>query len=190
MLADLLASYATASVDNDSEAFRRANEDADVLIPDAPVPTQTVVEQMAIFYDMVRDRGPRTMTGEYAAAVAGRFVDLRSPLAAYVQLPRSYVILQRINLGLYACSGSCPRPRTGAASPRKYGRSSRDRRPPRSGWPRAPGVRNVPDLSDDGGRLARLRSRQYPHRGDAQGLSRHHHDYQGPKTIPGNERTG
>ena len=70
LLADLLASYATASVDNDSEAFRRANEDADVLIPDAPVPTQTVVEQMAIFYDMVRDRGPRTMTGEYAAAVA------------------------------------------------------------------------------------------------------------------------
>jgi hypothetical protein len=92
-------------VDNDPEAFRRANEDADVLIPDAPVPTQTVVEQMAIFYDMVRARGPQTMTGEYAAAVAGRFVDLRSPLAAYVQLPRSYVILQRINLGLYALLG-------------------------------------------------------------------------------------
>ena len=45
------------------------------------------------------------MTAEYAAAVAGRFVDLRSPLAAYVQLPRSYVILQRINLGLFALLG-------------------------------------------------------------------------------------
>jgi hypothetical protein len=76
-----------------------------VLLPGAPVSTQTVVEQMAIFYDTVREPGPRTMTGQYAAAVASRFVDLRSPLAAYVQLPQSYVILQRINLGLYALLG-------------------------------------------------------------------------------------
>src|SRR5262249_59135820 len=88
-------------VDHDPEAFRRANEAAGVLLPGAPVSTQTVVEQMAIFYDTVREPGPRTMTGQYAAAVASRFVDLRSPLAAYVQLPQSYVILQRINLDLY-----------------------------------------------------------------------------------------
>jgi len=92
-------------VDHDPEAFRRANEDAGVLLPGAPVPTKTVVEQMAIFYDTVREPGPRTMTSEYAAAVAGRLVDVRSPLAAYVQLPRSYMILQRINLGLYALLG-------------------------------------------------------------------------------------
>jgi predicted unusual protein kinase regulating ubiquinone biosynthesis (AarF/ABC1/UbiB family) len=87
-------------VDHHPEAFRRANEDAGVLIPDAPVSTQTVVDQMAVFYDMVRQPGPRTMTTEYAAA--GRLLDVRSPLAAHVRLPRSYVILQRINLGLYA----------------------------------------------------------------------------------------
>ena len=72
-------------VDHDPEAFRRANEDAGVLLPGAPVSTQTVVEQMAIFCDTVREPGPRTMTGQYAAAVASRFVDLRSPLAAYVR---------------------------------------------------------------------------------------------------------
>ena len=92
-------------VDHDPGAFRRANEDAGVLRPGAPVSTQTVVEQMAVFYEMVREPGPRTMTGKYATTVAGRFVDVRSPLAAYVQLPRSYVILQRINLGLYAVLG-------------------------------------------------------------------------------------
>jgi predicted unusual protein kinase regulating ubiquinone biosynthesis (AarF/ABC1/UbiB family) len=92
-------------VDHDPEAFRRANEDAGVLIRDAPVSTETVVEQMAIFYEVVREPGPRTITGQYASAVAGRLVDLRSPLGAYVQLPRSYVILQRINLGLYALLG-------------------------------------------------------------------------------------
>src|SRR5262249_54440069 len=47
-------------VDHDPEAFRRANEDAGVLLPGAPVSTQTVVEQMAIFYDTVREPGPRT----------------------------------------------------------------------------------------------------------------------------------
>jgi hypothetical protein len=34
-----------------------------------------------------------------------RFFDLRSPVAAYVAIPRSYVILQRINLGLFALLG-------------------------------------------------------------------------------------
>ena len=38
---------------------------------------------MAIFYDTVREPGPRTMTGKYTSAVADRIVDLRSPLAAY-----------------------------------------------------------------------------------------------------------
>jgi predicted unusual protein kinase regulating ubiquinone biosynthesis (AarF/ABC1/UbiB family) len=92
-------------VDNDPQGFRRANEDAGVLLPGAPVSTETVVEQMAVFYHMVDQPGLRTMTREYAAAVAGRLVDLSSPLAPYVQLPRSYVILQRINLGLYALLG-------------------------------------------------------------------------------------
>jgi predicted unusual protein kinase regulating ubiquinone biosynthesis (AarF/ABC1/UbiB family) len=91
--------------DHDPQGFRRANEDAGILIRDAPVSTETVTEQMAIFYEMVREPGPRTITGQYASAVAGRLVDIRSPLAAYVQLPRSYVILQRINLGLYALLG-------------------------------------------------------------------------------------
>jgi predicted unusual protein kinase regulating ubiquinone biosynthesis (AarF/ABC1/UbiB family) len=92
-------------LDHDAEVFRRANEDVGVLLPGAPVSTQTVVEQMAIFYDTVCEPGPMTMTGRYASAVADRLVDRHSPLAACVQLPRSYVILQRINLGLYALLG-------------------------------------------------------------------------------------
>ena len=64
-----------------------------------------IVEHMAVFYDTVRERGPRTMTGAYASTVTRRFFDFRSPLAAYVQIPRSYVILQRINLGLFALLG-------------------------------------------------------------------------------------
>jgi predicted unusual protein kinase regulating ubiquinone biosynthesis (AarF/ABC1/UbiB family) len=92
-------------VDDDPEGFRRAMVQAGFLVPDTPVPTPVVVEHMAVFYDTVREPGPRTMTGEYASAVIRRFFDFRSPLAPYARIPRSYVILQRINLGLFALLG-------------------------------------------------------------------------------------
>ena len=98
-------------VDDDPEGFRRAMVQAGFLIPDAPVSTPLVVEHMAVFYDTVRERGPRTMTGEYASAVTRKFFDFRSPLAAYARIPRSYVILQRINLGLFALLGDLSRDR-------------------------------------------------------------------------------
>jgi predicted unusual protein kinase regulating ubiquinone biosynthesis (AarF/ABC1/UbiB family) len=92
-------------VEQDREGFRAAMVDAGFLRADAPVSTETVVEHMAVFYDTVRQPGPRTMTGDYASAVVRRFFDVRSPLAQWVSVPRSYVILQRINLGLFAILG-------------------------------------------------------------------------------------
>jgi predicted unusual protein kinase regulating ubiquinone biosynthesis (AarF/ABC1/UbiB family) len=92
-------------VDNDPEGFRRSLESAGFLRPQAPVSTQTIVDHMAVFYDSIREPGARTMTEEYASAVVRRFFDLRSPIAPYARIPRSYVILQRINLGLFAVLG-------------------------------------------------------------------------------------
>jgi hypothetical protein len=45
------------------------------------------------------------VTGDYATSVVRRFFDVRRPVAQYAQIPRSYVILQRINLGLFALLG-------------------------------------------------------------------------------------
>ena len=104
-LRPLVAMVKHLCVDNDPEGFRRAMEDAGFLMRGAPLPTDMIVEHMAVFYDTVRERGPRVVTGAYASAVTRRFFDFRSPLAAYVQIPRSYVILQRINLGLFALLG-------------------------------------------------------------------------------------
>ena len=92
-------------VEHDPEGFRAGMVDAGFLRPDAPLSTETVVEHMAVFYDTVRRPGPRTITGDYASAVVRRFFDVRSPLAQWVSVPRSYVILQRINLGLFAILG-------------------------------------------------------------------------------------
>jgi predicted unusual protein kinase regulating ubiquinone biosynthesis (AarF/ABC1/UbiB family) len=104
-LRPLVAMVKHLCVDSDPEAFRRAMVDAGFLVPDTPLPTDMIVEHMGVFYDTVRERGPRTMTGEYASAVRRRFFDFRSPLAPYAAIPRSYVILQRINLGLFAVLG-------------------------------------------------------------------------------------
>jgi len=92
-------------VENDPEAFRRAMEDAGFLVRNAPLGTEVIVDHMAVFYQLVRESAPLTITPDYASAVVRRFFDLRSPVAAYVAIPRSYVILQRINLGLFALLG-------------------------------------------------------------------------------------
>jgi predicted unusual protein kinase regulating ubiquinone biosynthesis (AarF/ABC1/UbiB family) len=92
-------------VENDPEAFRASMEDAGFLVRGAPLSTETIVEHMGVFYQTVRRPGPLTITEEYASAVVRRFFDLRSPVAAYASIPRSYVILQRINLGLFAVLG-------------------------------------------------------------------------------------
>jgi hypothetical protein len=92
-------------VDRDPEAFRRSLEDAGFLRPGAPLSTDTIVEHLAVFYQTIREPGRLTVTGDYASAVVRRFFDVRSPVAEYVSIPRSYVILQRINLGLFAVLG-------------------------------------------------------------------------------------
>ncbi len=104
-LSPLISMSKHLCVDRAPEAFRAAMVRAGFLLPDTPLPTDQVVEHMALFYDTVRERGPRTMTGDYASAVTRRFFDFRSPLAPYARIPRSYVILQRINLGLFALLG-------------------------------------------------------------------------------------
>jgi predicted unusual protein kinase regulating ubiquinone biosynthesis (AarF/ABC1/UbiB family) len=92
-------------VENRPEAFRRGMEDAGFLRPDAPLSTEVIVDHLGVFYATIRRPGRLTITPDYASAVVRRFFDLRSPVAEYVCIPRSYVILQRINLGLFALLG-------------------------------------------------------------------------------------
>ena len=92
-------------VERDPEAFRRNLEQAGFLRPGAPLSTQQVIDYMAVFYDTVRESRPLTMTGDYSSAVVRRFFDVRNPVTAYARIPRSYVILQRINLGLFGLLG-------------------------------------------------------------------------------------
>ena len=92
-------------VEHDPEAFRHSLESAGFLQPHAPLSTDAIIEHLAVFYDTIREPGPLTITSGYASSVVRRFFDLRSPIAEYISVPKSYVILQRINLGLFAVLG-------------------------------------------------------------------------------------
>jgi hypothetical protein len=104
-LRPLMQMVGSLCVREDPEEFRRNMEIAGFLRPDAPLSTETVVEHLAVFYATIRKPGRLTMTPDYATSVVRRFFDVRSPVAEYVSIPRSYVVLQRINLGLFAVMG-------------------------------------------------------------------------------------
>jgi predicted unusual protein kinase regulating ubiquinone biosynthesis (AarF/ABC1/UbiB family) len=95
----------TLCVDDDPGRFRASLEEAGFLVPGAPLSDTEVVDHLAVFYQLIRERAAVTVTGEYASAVVRRFFDVRSPVAQWARIPRSYVVLQRINLGLFALLG-------------------------------------------------------------------------------------
>ncbi len=105
-LAPLIDGVRFMVVDHDAESFRVAMERAGFLRPNAPVPTQKVVDRFGQFYGTVIRDAPMNITPAYASAIVKRFFDASSPLAPYSDVPRTYAILQRINLGLYAVLGS------------------------------------------------------------------------------------
>jgi len=105
-LAPLIDAVRFLVVENDPERFRASLEHAGFLRAGAPVSTEAVVDRFGVFYSTVLRDEPVTLTPAYASAIVRRFFDARSPLAPYSDVPRAYVVLQRINLGLYALLGS------------------------------------------------------------------------------------
>ncbi len=92
-------------VNDDPARFRGSLEEAGFLVPGAPLTDEQIADHLAVFYQLIRESKPVTVTSEYASSVVRRFFDLRSPVSQYARIPRSYVILQRINLGLFALLG-------------------------------------------------------------------------------------
>jgi predicted unusual protein kinase regulating ubiquinone biosynthesis (AarF/ABC1/UbiB family) len=104
-LLPLMEMARTLCVDDNPARFRASLEEAGFLVPGAPLTDAEIVDHLAVFYQLIREPAEVTVTGEYASAVVRRFFDVRSPVAQYARIPRSYVVLQRINLGLFALLG-------------------------------------------------------------------------------------
>jgi predicted unusual protein kinase regulating ubiquinone biosynthesis (AarF/ABC1/UbiB family) len=94
-----------AAVDHDVAEFRSILEGAGMLQPDAPVATDAVGEYFRRFYEPVAESREMTWSGEYASSIVRHTFDRTSPISQYATVPRAFVFIQRINLGLYALLG-------------------------------------------------------------------------------------
>ena len=116
-------------------------EDVDLLRPGTPVSTDEVGDYFRPFYELVREPTVTTMTPEYSSTIVRRFFDVRRPIAQNANVPRSFVIIQRINLGLYALLGELHATGNWRRIAEELWPFSTGRRPPRwarprrSGWP-------------------------------------------------------
>jgi predicted unusual protein kinase regulating ubiquinone biosynthesis (AarF/ABC1/UbiB family) len=92
----------------DPARFRAELESLGVLVAGAPVTDEAVLDYFSHFYEFVRVRGECTINEEYAAATIRHMTDLsgpHGPVMRAINVPASFVVIQRINLGLYAVIG-------------------------------------------------------------------------------------
>lgn len=107
-LADFSEMVQAMAVDRDAAWFRRIIERVGLLPPGHPASDEHLMEYFGHFYELVDAEGPSTVTSEYASESVRRIFDPTGPYAEIqkaADLPPSFVIIQRINLGLYAIMG-------------------------------------------------------------------------------------
>jgi tRNA A-37 threonylcarbamoyl transferase component Bud32 len=95
----------SAAYEHDAAAFRAILERAGMLRPGAPASDDDIGTYFSAFYESVRDDRPITWSGEYASRIVRHTFDRSSPISQYATVPRAFVFIQRINLGLYALLG-------------------------------------------------------------------------------------
>jgi predicted unusual protein kinase regulating ubiquinone biosynthesis (AarF/ABC1/UbiB family) len=104
-MATFIAMVKSAAFENDMAIFRTVLEDSGMLQRDAPVDTADVGTYFGRFYEPVRADQEITWTTSYASSIVRHTFDRSSPIAQYATVPKAFVFIQRINLGLYAILG-------------------------------------------------------------------------------------
>lgn len=95
----------SAAYEHDVPTFRRIVEDAGMLRRGAPADDEAIGDYFGQFYESVRDDKVVTWSSEYATRIVRHTFDRTSSISQYATVPRAFVFIQRINLGLYALLG-------------------------------------------------------------------------------------
>ena len=104
-MATFIGMVKSAAFDHDQSEFRRIVEHAGMLRPGCPSPDEEIGEYFSQFYESVRPDREVTWSSEYASGIVRHTFDRTSPIAQYATVPKAFVFIQRINLGLYALLG-------------------------------------------------------------------------------------
>ena len=87
---------------DDAHGFRRAVEAAGFLRPDPELSDEAVIDYFRHYYELVLVSDTVTFSPGYASETLRHFFDASDPVLKRANVPPPFVILQRINLGLYA----------------------------------------------------------------------------------------
>jgi len=104
-MATFVGMVKAAAYEHDIPEFRRIVEDAGMLRRGAPADDDEIGEYFGQFYESVRDDKVVTWSSEYASRIVRHTFDRASPISQFATVPRAFVFIQRINLGLYALLG-------------------------------------------------------------------------------------
>ena len=104
-MSTFVAMVKAAAYDQDVPTFRRIVEEAGLLRAGAPADDEEIGEYFSQFYESVRDDKVVTWSSEYASRIVRHTFDRTSPISQYATVPKAFVFIQRINLGLYALLG-------------------------------------------------------------------------------------
>jgi len=104
-MATFVGMVRAAAYDHDPAKFRRIVEDAGMLRRGAPADDAEIGEYFSQFYESVREDKVVTWSSEYASRIVRHTFDRSSPISQFATVPRAFVFIQRINLGLYALLG-------------------------------------------------------------------------------------
>ncbi|MCU4185882.1 AarF/ABC1/UbiB kinase family protein [Acidiferrimicrobium sp. IK] len=105
ILASMVQSLVTA---DDPVAFRRTAERAGFLRPNSDFPNEPGLSDEQVgdyfrhYYELVLAEGPQRFSPDYASETLRHFFAAGDPVLKRANVPPSFAILQRINLGLYA----------------------------------------------------------------------------------------
>jgi predicted unusual protein kinase regulating ubiquinone biosynthesis (AarF/ABC1/UbiB family) len=95
-------------IHRDIPRYRAILERVGLLAPGQPFSDHEIEAYFGHFYELVLDPGPLTVTPQYSSEMIRRYFDATGPYGEIMKqanLPSEFVIIQRINLGLYAVLG-------------------------------------------------------------------------------------
>jgi predicted unusual protein kinase regulating ubiquinone biosynthesis (AarF/ABC1/UbiB family) len=98
----LAAMVKSAVITPDAAVFRAAVERAGFLRPDPTLSDEEIALYFRHYYELVSEDRETHFTADYATDTLRHFFDASSPVVKRANVPSSFVVLQRINLGLYA----------------------------------------------------------------------------------------
>jgi predicted unusual protein kinase regulating ubiquinone biosynthesis (AarF/ABC1/UbiB family) len=98
----LAAMIETMVLREDVSGFRQAVEKAGFLRPDPAITDEQVADYFRHYYELVMDGGDVSFSPEYASDTVRTFFDASNEVVKRANVPPEFVVLQRINLGLYA----------------------------------------------------------------------------------------